>query len=1109
MNILKTLHFFSGVLFLLSITGSSASAQNAVKRMDVIRDSTCTGCTALRDLVTNQQITLSSTNSFTVSGSNTWQPIGGGMHLFDLSTRNAFDTSWTVALTLAPAQASLENVMSLTDASDRVLFTLMRDNHQRWYFAKVPDGVQPPGQLYLQKTWDPVSPCSTSTACDHQTIYVTFHRNGQIELDEFATLSTGPTGMDWESGLLNFGYPVRSYRAGSAVGNPTQFPDFFPVRWLRLYDLSASDMRDPKPAAGVYPAAALRRVTLWTDDALGRPGLIQNEINTQRIPSGDLNWMPCSTGRYEQAGPDDAPPLTTRQYDPSDIGTPCQLPKPPVDATGSVSTTMANISWKAPFYFGSSPVTGYQVKYSIPRGEQIPVDVPATATSTKIFNLEPQSPYSFDVYSLAATGRTAAPRFELTTGVDAGPPGFTFCANQNQRCSFSGPGVVAYGQYGVFRYVATIGGAFCDDVQFGNPASGGNPNKCWYSTSASLPNGPAGFAYCSSEWETCSVSGSAIVAFGVNGSYFYRTVSADIPCNYNRFGDPAPGAGKFCFVAPAGVVPSAPSGFTFCSGQYDRCGVGTDSIVAYGASGKYNYASQPSGTWQSCTNSTFGDPLPYSDKQCFSISKTDFPAQAPAFVACASENQTCSFAGKVGTVAYGANGLYLFKRASGSISCSSSAFGGDPASGASKRCYFDEEPASSSLPGFTFCAAEGQSCSPSGPALIAFGANGQFSYKQFPNGTTCSSSSFGGANPASGTARVCLASVTPALNPPEWVQCATEGQTCTVSGTREVALGGAGSYHYKTVTGSIACGVSQFGDPAPSYPKTCYSSIAVPPAGGPSGFTKCAVEGSSCMFQGEALVAYGSGGIFHYFTYRDGVPCRESEFGKVYSDGAKACYYRDSANFPTPPQGMTYCASEGGTCAVAGSATVAFGVNGMFYFRDAAESIACNTATFGDPAPGSGKSCFWAPATSFPAGPEGFRTCAPENGQCLINGSVSVAFGRNGLYQYHSASSSTGMGQLLCNVDPSVGWNDPAPGGFKACFLKPASEYPVGPSQPGYAFCAKEGGYCSFAGAATIQFGGSGSFSSKTVTGGIACTANAFGAGNGSGRACFYKAATP
>jgi serine protease len=59
-----------------------------------------------------------------------------------------------------------------------------------------------------------------------------------------------------------------------------------------------------------------------------------------------------------------------------------------------------------------------------------------------------------------------------------------------------------------------------------------------------------------------------------------------------------------------------------------------------------------------------------------------------------------------------------------------------------------------------------------------------------------------------------------------WTTCATEGGTCSFSGTRDVRYGTATSYVIKTLNGPVACTNTVFGDPARGYVKSCsYSSV--------------------------------------------------------------------------------------------------------------------------------------------------------------------------------------------------------------------------------------------------------------------------------------------
>ncbi len=58
-----------------------------------------------------------------------------------------------------------------------------------------------------------------------------------------------------------------------------------------------------------------------------------------------------------------------------------------------------------------------------------------------------------------------------------------------------------------------------------------------------------------------------------------------------------------------------------------------------------------------------------------------------------------------------------------------------------------------------------------------------------------------------------------------WVLCATEGQQCSFSGTRNVQYGANGKYYYKVLADGAICSNATFGDPASGVVKQCsYSS---------------------------------------------------------------------------------------------------------------------------------------------------------------------------------------------------------------------------------------------------------------------------------------------
>ena len=141
-------------------------------------------------------------------------------------------------------------------------------------------------------------------------------------------------------------------------------------------------------------------------------------------------------------------------------------------------------------------------------------------------------------------------------------------------------------------------------------------------------------------------------------------------------------------------------------------------------------------------------------------------AVAETWIKCADEWGTCTVPGTA-QVRYGLSGQYATKTASGSIGCNNNVFG-DPFPGADKICeYLSSTPSPTPSPAPT----------PT-PAPI----------------------------PAPGTG---------------WTQCAVEEGLCSVPGTTQVRYGLNGTYAALTVTGSVVCSNSVFGDPLPGADKIC------------------------------------------------------------------------------------------------------------------------------------------------------------------------------------------------------------------------------------------------------------------------------------------------
>jgi hypothetical protein len=132
------------------------------------------------------------------------------------------------------------------------------------------------------------------------------------------------------------------------------------------------------------------------------------------------------------------------------------------------------------------------------------------------------------------------------------------------------------------------------------------------------------------------------------------------------------------------------------------------------------------------------------------------PASPDSWTGCAGEGGSCSFTG-TRQVRYGANGIYSYRTATGSIACGNDTFG-DPVYGVVKSCSYattaTTAPAPAPAPsGWTDCAGENGSCSFDGSRQVRYGANGVYVYKTLTGPVSCSNATFG--DPLYGVPKTC------------------------------------------------------------------------------------------------------------------------------------------------------------------------------------------------------------------------------------------------------------------------------------------------------------------------------------------------------------------
>ena len=130
-------------------------------------------------------------------------------------------------------------------------------------------------------------------------------------------------------------------------------------------------------------------------------------------------------------------------------------------------------------------------------------------------------------------------------------------------------------------------------------------------------------------------------------------------------------------------------------------------------------------------------------------------------------------------------------------------------------------------------------------------------------------------------------------------------------GTRQVRYGADATFSYKTVTGSIDCNNSVWGDPLFGVFKACaYTSDvapapppAPPPAPTPApaaAWVACANEGGTCSVPSTRRVRYGANTTFDYKTVTDSIACNNAVWGDPLFGVFKACAYENVAAAPAP-----------------------------------------------------------------------------------------------------------------------------------------------------------------------------------------------------------------
>lgn len=292
--------------------------------------------------------------------------------------------------------------------------------------------------------------------------------------------------------------------------------------------------------------------------------------------------------------------------------------------------------------------------------------------------------------------------------------------------------------------------------------------KIWAAAALLMGAAPAqaqdDWAACATEGQLCRVNGETMVRFGADGHHVFRLLSDTQPCSIETFGsDPAPGRVKRCELSSGWR--SDPryrswrhrgddgASWRFCAAEGGMCTAPGQTPMRFGIDGQW--AARTVSGRVSCDVKTFGDPSPGRPKVC----QLADPSSG-GWALCAGEGEVCRVPGST-TVRYGADGRYAERNTSQDIACNNAVFG-DPVPGLAKQCEYRRSdvagpqrgtPAGAALP-WGLCAPEGALCSFRGAAMLRYGADGRYAYREAFNGLQCSNESFG-IDPAPGAAKRC------------------------------------------------------------------------------------------------------------------------------------------------------------------------------------------------------------------------------------------------------------------------------------------------------------------------------------------------------------------
>src|SRR4029077_16676677 len=648
---------------------------------------------------------------------------------------------------------------------------------------------------------------------------------------------------------------------------------------------------------------------------------------------------------------------------------------------------------------------------------------------------------------------------------------WTFCANENQFCSFTGTKLVRYGAGTSFNFQTAANGISCDNATFGDPIVG-TVKHCDYMDVTTPPhiltvastNPSSGVSITVSANDSNGQSNGATQFTRIYTNNAPVTLTAPSAVAGNNFGvwsgcDSA--SGTTCNVTMSAdktvTAVYVASSWTFCANENQFCSFTGTKLVRYGAGTSFNFQTAANGI--SCDNATFGDPIVGTVKHCDYMDVTT----PPHILTVASTNPSSGV----------------------SITVSANDSNGQ-SNGATQftRIYTNNAPV-------TLTA----------PSAVAGNNFGVWSGCDSASGTTCN------------VTMSADKTVTAVYVASSWTFCANENQFCSFTGTKLVRYGAGTSFNFQTAANGISCDNATFGDPIVGTVKHCdYMDVTTPPhiltvaSTNPSSGVSITVSANDSNGQSNGATQFTR-------IYSNNAPVTLTAPSAVAGNNFSAWSGCDSASGTTCNVTMsadktvtavyvatqwTFCANENQFCSFTGTKLVRYGAGTSFNFQTATNGISCDNATFGDPIVGTVKHCDYMDVTT----PPHILTVASTNPSSGVSITVSANDSNgqsNGVTQFTRIYTNNAPGTLTA---PSAvagnnfsAWTGCDSSSGTTCNVTLSADKTVTAVYvaSSWTFCANENQFCSFTGTKLVRYGAGTSFNFQTAANGISCDNATFG----------------